>query len=277
MRRVVLENTDLQVSRLSFGTASLHHLMSSGARQNLLEVAIDNGFTHFDSAPLYGYGLAESELGRFAKQHRGKITIATKVGLYPPPGARATAPSVWMRRGMGKLIPNFDKPRTDWSIELARRSLDASLRRLAIDHVDLLFLHDPTFGSLDSERFSQWLEHESRSGRVGGFGLAGPADQMGVMVSDAALARVLQVRDSVERHEADIVLASGRPLQFTYGYFADRRGSARRDIRSTLSDALVRNYSGSVVVSSRDRTRVRDLANIANQCERRQCVSSQAP
>ena len=42
------------------------------------------GVRHFDVAPMYGYGEAESCLGDFLQKHRGQITITTKYGIAPP-------------------------------------------------------------------------------------------------------------------------------------------------------------------------------------------------
>src|SRR5258708_3808860 len=105
MRQVVLPGTSIRVSRLSLGTGSLHHLRTSRARQALLTAAYDNGFTHFDSAPSYGFGTAEQELGRFISGGSRRITIATKIGLYPPRGSRPSLASVWGRKMAGRMFP----------------------------------------------------------------------------------------------------------------------------------------------------------------------------
>src|SRR2546429_8200098 len=62
---IVLAGTTLSVSRLGLGTASLHHLLWSSERMQLLKTALDCGISHFDTARMYGEGLAERELGRF--------------------------------------------------------------------------------------------------------------------------------------------------------------------------------------------------------------------
>src|SRR6266513_547691 len=98
MRHVSLPGTEINVSRLSFGTASLHHLRTSRRRQDLLAAAFDHGFTHFDTAPYYGFGIAEEELGRFLIGRRTEVTITTKVGLYPPADAYPNIASVWIRK-----------------------------------------------------------------------------------------------------------------------------------------------------------------------------------
>ena len=96
--RTTLPGTSIEVSRLSFGTASLHHLHSSRTRQALLQGALDVGITHFDTSPFYGYGLAERELGIFQARNRGLFTVATKIGLYPPDSMSPNMLSIWTNK-----------------------------------------------------------------------------------------------------------------------------------------------------------------------------------
>lgn len=268
MRDVVLQGTGLRVSRLSFGTASLHHLTSSRRRQDLLAASFDNGFTHFDTAPSYGYGIAEQELGRFLDGRRGRVTIATKVGLYAPLGAHPTTASVWLRKAAGRFFPACSRPVVDWSIEAATQSLDTSLRRLRAAQIDLLLLHEPVYGALDSDALLRWVQQEQSKGRIRAWGLAGTADRMGPLLCNGPLAPVLQVRDSLERREADLVTARGRDLQITYGYLsASRAISGSLGATATLQLAMQRNRTGSVLVSSRDPARVWQLARAAEASE----------
>src|SRR5204862_6758340 len=74
--------------------------------------ALELGVTFFATAPTYGDGTAETLLGRALKADRDRVAIATKVG-----------------------------PRDD-----PRRSLEASMRRLANDYVDLIQLHEALDG-----------------------------------------------------------------------------------------------------------------------------------
>ncbi len=165
MRRVTLPGTCIKVSRLSYGTGSLHHLPTSRRRQYLLAAAFDHGFTHFDTAPYYGFGIAEQELGLFLKGRRGRVTITTKVGLYPPCGLYSHAHSVWMRKLVGKLLPTFSKPVVEWSIAAASKSLDRSLHRFGVDQIDLLLLHEPSPSAIQLELFLEWFKHEHGRGQ----------------------------------------------------------------------------------------------------------------
>ena len=138
MKQTVIANTDIKVSRLSFGTGSLHHLFSAFDRQNLLAAVASTGMTHYDTSPYYGYGLAEKDLGLFLRNRRSQFTLTTKVGLYPWVGAATCALTVWARKAVGKLCAPVSRPVVDWRVKRARESLDASLRRLQTDCVDFL-------------------------------------------------------------------------------------------------------------------------------------------
>ena len=47
----------------------------------LLESAFEAGIRHFDTAPMYGYGEAESCLWEFLSKHPGEMTVTTKFGI----------------------------------------------------------------------------------------------------------------------------------------------------------------------------------------------------
>jgi aryl-alcohol dehydrogenase-like predicted oxidoreductase len=264
MRRVTLVGTQIEVSRLSFGTASLHHLASAGKRDDLLATALDHGFSHFDTAPYYGFGIAEQSVGRFLARHRAKVTVATKVGLYARGSGEPSIASVWMRKAMGRLWPSLSHPVADWSISAASKSLDCSLRRLRTDSIDLLLLHEPDAAVIASDMYLDWLTREQVKGRIRAWGLAGPRERMeSWVVSGHPLAQVLQVKDSVHRREADVLKDFGRDPQITYGYLsAAERSQPSRSAADVLRLALQRNVSGSILVSTRQTSRVRELAAV---------------
>jgi D-threo-aldose 1-dehydrogenase len=264
MISVQLAGTNVSVSRLSFGTSRLHRVRSHRERQDILAAAIDHGFTHFDTAPLYGFGLAETELGTMFRRSTARLSVATKVGLYPPRGAQPTVASVWTRKILGRLVSRYNAPLTDWSLEIATRSLDLSLRRLGVDCVDLLLLHDPVSAAFDLETMTEWVDTERARGRVRAWGLAGDATAIGVPLMQHGLGSVLQLRDSVDCREADALLSTGRQLQLTYGYLSSSsRMAGVADVANTLKAALRRNQSGSILVSARSVAHVAQLASIA--------------
>jgi len=82
MQQVKLTNTQLNVSKLIFGTGSLMRIPFRSVRLKLLESACELGFTHFDTAPLYGYGNCEREIGEVLEGNPF-LTVTTKIGLKP--------------------------------------------------------------------------------------------------------------------------------------------------------------------------------------------------
>src|SRR5262245_14677166 len=81
---VRLARSGILTSRLAFGTSRLHYVRQRD-RQRLLGAAADLGFAHFDTAPVYGDGLAEVELGRFLRSQRDRFILATKYGIPADP------------------------------------------------------------------------------------------------------------------------------------------------------------------------------------------------
>lgn len=265
MQYSVIENTDVRVSRISFGTASLHHLFSGRQRQHLLETAASAGISHFDTSPYYGYGLAESDLGVFMQGRRHAFTVTTKVGLYPFGSAAHGAMDVWARKVAGKFYPRVSAPVIDWSIQRAANSLDSSLRRLRTDYVDFLFLHEPDIGLLNTVEFLEWVEAEKIKGKIRYWGLAGlPVLLEPWLRAGHPLANVLQIKDSLGRHDANAVLRSGRTFQFTYGYLSSEIGEGVAVPPGDLvCKALSRNKQGSILVSTRKAERIKEIAGLA--------------
>src|SRR5262245_48808808 len=167
-----LPGTEVQLSRFAFGTASLHHLSSSRSRRMLLDAAVEHGFTHFDTAPIYGFGLAERELGLILAAEPS-ITVATKVGLYPPGRSEQTWSAVSARKLLGRLYPSLSRVSVDLTVMRAEASLSGSLKRLGRERVDILFIHEPDAALIETEEWHQWLEQERKRGRLRAFGIAG--------------------------------------------------------------------------------------------------------
>lgn len=262
MRSVTIDRTNLQVSRWSLGTGSLHHLLFSGERQRLLDCAVDVGFTHFDTAPYYGYGLAELALGRLIQHQRLRVTVATKVGLYPPGASAKHGLSLWSRKASEKIGLTSSRPRIDWCVSTAEKSLDASLQRLRTDYVDLLFLHEPDPVMIATDEFLDWLAREVQRGRVRYWGLAGAGLVDSTWVNEGSLlANVLQIQDSVDTRNAEGLVVHGRSLQFTYGYLSKLQVTEGPDMTpESLQNVLKCNSTGSILVSTRGAERLRDFA-----------------
>lgn len=271
MERTLLPGTDLTVSRLGFGTASLHHAVRSMERQSLLGVALDVGFTHFDTARMYGEGMAERELGRFLVGQRQRVMIGTQFGIPSITLLGRVPPLFYAHPALGsigrRLVPGlWDRRSRLLTQDAAEASLARSLRALRTDWVDILFLHEPLATEAASVlRLAEWLRRQRETGRVRYLGLAGSArDCVAIAQQTNGLFDVLQVEDSLSGREADLVTESGRPLQITFGYV--RQAAAEHgplDGLGVIRDALARNRHGLVLVSSRRPERLGTLAALA--------------
>ena len=260
MQRVTLPGTDLSVSRLAMGTASLLSAGSQSRRAAVIAAALDAGFTHFDTAPLYGFGNAERDLGRVIG-NRADCTIATKVGLRSPGGDDQSAVGSVLRKAAGKAIPALTRVQEDFSIQWAQRSLESSLRRLRRDTIDLYLLHEPELALLDAPGWLRWLEDVRQAGKVRHFGIAALAQRAAPFLDQApGLCEVLQLSDSVPGHEADVALQRGRPLQITFGYL---RGSQGLSPMQALAAGLARNTTGCIVYGTRKPERLAAAAALA--------------
>ena len=136
MKSIKLPNTDLYVPRFIFSTASLFNAGNARERLSLLETAVDNGFSHFDTAPYYGFGMAERDLAPLLRRHPN-LGVTTKVGLYSPGGEDQQSLSVLLRKGAGKLLPTLSRPVIDFTISRAQTALEGSLRRLRRESIEL--------------------------------------------------------------------------------------------------------------------------------------------
>jgi D-threo-aldose 1-dehydrogenase len=128
------------VTRLGLGSAPLGNLFATVPDEQaylVVEAAWDAGIRFFDTAPLYGHGLAESRLGAVLRtKPRDEFVLATKVGRL----LRADAPPEPGQAYVG--VPAIN-PVFDFSYDGVMRSVEESLDRLGLDHVDVLHIHDP--------------------------------------------------------------------------------------------------------------------------------------
>ncbi len=132
LRVNTLGDSGVTVTELGFGGApvgSVGSRISAEQATQILSAAYDSGLRYFDTAPLYGTGLSERRLGDFLRDlPRDDFTLSSKVGrlLLPEQGA-----------GDDTLEVHYD-----YSFDGARRSLEASLERLGLDRIDVVYCHD---------------------------------------------------------------------------------------------------------------------------------------
>ena len=128
MERIWLPSLGRDVSRVALGTWSLGGWMWGGADEQdaraTIEGALDVGVNIIDTAPVYGFGLSETLVGDVLAKRgaRADVVIATKLGLS------------W---------DDAHETRRDSSPARIREEVQASLRRLQTDYIDIYQVHWP--------------------------------------------------------------------------------------------------------------------------------------
>ena len=138
-QKIGMKRVDLELTRLSLGTAPLAGLFKSvdvSDSDQLIHTALDNGMNYFDTAPLYGHGLAEERLGRILRTVTKPFVLETTVGRDLN----------WVEKAVPvPCFPDADphmQPVFDYSADGIKRSLDESLKRLGVDHIDIALMHE---------------------------------------------------------------------------------------------------------------------------------------
>jgi D-threo-aldose 1-dehydrogenase len=137
-----LTGGQVRLTELGFGAAGLGNLYRETTDADS-EAAVDEawacGIRYFDTAPHYGLGLSERRLGQaLAKYPRDEYILSTKIGRLLVPNENPSG-----RDTDGFVVPDDVAREWDFSRDGIRRSLDASLERLGLDRVDIVYAHDP--------------------------------------------------------------------------------------------------------------------------------------
>ena len=167
MRYRRLGNSGLSVSVVGIGCNNFGRKLDAAATAAVVDAAIDQGITLFDTADVYGdpRGASEELLGAALKANgrRADVVIATKFG-NPMDGLNGPD---WDARGSRRYI---------------QRAVEASLRRVGTDHIDLYQLHRPDTATPIEETLSA-LDGLVRAGKVR---YLGSSNFAGWQIADAA-------------------------------------------------------------------------------------------
>jgi aryl-alcohol dehydrogenase-like predicted oxidoreductase len=192
------------IERILFGCHNLTAGSSSGRSARLIEAALSLGIHRFDVAPSYGLGTAEAMLGRALGAQRYRVEITSKFGILP---ARFGFAAVWVRepyRALRRLLPQRPGPRLQTQAVApvagappafpfsARVAVERSLRRLGVDHLDAMLIHERIEG-----RFALGLGDElaelKRRGLIARWGMSGTRANVQDMISLAGSPDIVQV------------------------------------------------------------------------------------
>ncbi len=143
MKTKLLGRTGIHVSQLCFGTMSFGGDADEATSASMYKAVRDAGINFFDTANEYNKGKSEEILGRLAKDHRNELVITTKCFNKTGPDVNAGGAN---RRHVVQAV-------------------EASLRRLQTDRIDVLFLH--RYDAVTPiDEMMRGLEDLVRSGKV---------------------------------------------------------------------------------------------------------------
>jgi 1-deoxyxylulose-5-phosphate synthase len=138
-----LKHTDLKVSRVSFGNMTFGSQTDEAAARPMVDRLLEAGINFFDTANMYNQGRAETILGKVLGERRKDIILASKVF-----NKMGDAPD---DQGLSRVA--------------ILKAIDASLKRLGTDYLDLYYLHQPDWNTPIEETLAT-MDELVRAGKV---------------------------------------------------------------------------------------------------------------
>jgi aryl-alcohol dehydrogenase-like predicted oxidoreductase len=210
-------NTGIRISVIGFGTGDNAGLLVKGTPDEQLQVverALELGINYFDTSPDYGKGLAETNIGKAMKGIGFRPVISTKVEIMPD--------------------------ELDHIADAVVQSVEGSLRRLDVDHVDVVQIHNPPALQTDTS-VTGWLhlgvdDYLKPGGALDGLDRvrrAGKTRFLGFASEDAHPGAVQTLLETREFHllnvwfdllnpTAGMPKPNGLEIQHDYGQFLNR-------------------------------------------------------
>jgi aryl-alcohol dehydrogenase-like predicted oxidoreductase len=208
MERRRLGRTNLEISLLGFGAGAVGGLMTKGAmvdQERAIARAVELGINYIDTAPLYGNGESERNLGRVLKALKPDVVTGTKVRLKAADRSR-----------IGDFVA---------------QSMDESLKRLDRDHVDLFQLHNPLVARDADDQLAidmalaevvPAMQRLQKAGKTRFIGLSGVGETPALLQAiEAGVFDTMQVVYNVLNPSAGGSMPNGAPGQ-NYGRLLDR-------------------------------------------------------
>ena len=124
MKYFTVGKNKIKISYIGLGALHFGVFCNLKQTKNLIDYSVDHGINFIDTAPLYGNGISEEYLREAIKNIRSKIIIATKFGLK----------KVLRNGNFGVEVMRLNKKNLE-------KSLDESLLKMNVDHIDIFQLH----------------------------------------------------------------------------------------------------------------------------------------
>lgn len=151
--------TDLEVTAFGFGTAPIGNIfreIDEATSDAMIQSAWEHGVRYYDTAPMYGHGLAELRTGHSLRwKKRDDFVLSSKVGRRLVPAKRETIDfAPWTNAA--PFVMEFD-----YTYDGTMRAFEDSLQRMGLERMDICFIHDIdvfTRGAEQPEVFRQAMD-----------------------------------------------------------------------------------------------------------------------
>ena len=150
---------DLEVTAFGFGAAPIGNIFREIDEQTsdaMIQASWDRGIRYFDTAPMYGHGLSELRTGHSLRwKNRDDFVLSSKVGRILKPRRRSEIDfAPWNNAAPNEVV-------FDYTYDGTMRAFEDSLQRLALERMDICFIHDIdvfTRGAEQPEVFRQAMD-----------------------------------------------------------------------------------------------------------------------
>ncbi|TAJ83210.1 aldo/keto reductase [Reyranella sp.] len=233
MERRRLGRTGLNVSVLGYGAGAVGGLFTKGAaadQERALSRALEAGINYFDTAPVYGNGESERNLGRALKALKADVVVGTKVRLTADHRADVA----------GAIV----------------RGMEESLKRMGRDHVDLFQLHNPLTAQdagdklaidIVLEQVAPAMEKLKASGKTRFIGFSGVGEPAALLRAvESKLFDTVQVVYNALNPSAGGPMPAGAP-GLDYGCLLDKAKAA------DMGTIIIRALAGGALSGTTDR------------------------
>ena len=248
------------VSKLIYGTGSLMRIPIKRQRLKILELACNLGFTHFDTAPIYGNGNCENELGEILKLN-SNLSVTTKIGLKPSANKNTSPRRFILEKAVQRITQNTKPPIRDFSLEWADVSLKNSLKRLRRERIDLLLLHEAELSDINTNNLMSWLEKRKDNGDILEFGFSGSRARMDGL-------HEIESKSNIVRQEAAEIFAMKsieitRSAQIRFGYMRQiLKDKKEYDAIEIFRQLITENREDAVIISAIKERNLRSIGNL---------------
>lgn len=194
---ILTEKHQLGLGGVAIGTA--FEALTDGQSYEVLQKAWDLGIRYYDTSPWYGLTKSERRFGNFLHgQNRDEFVLSTKVGrLFVEVPEDEVPPTMWQ----DPLPFDFEH---NYTADAIKRSIEESLERLRLDHIDIVYVHD-----LSEDQVGDRYDYFLKQARAGAFKVLSELREQGVIKAwGMGVNKIEPILDCLDSADPDICLSA---------------------------------------------------------------------